>query len=142
MRACAKVCVLLGSSVICALLPQVLSSACDQAPWIYLAPIVHREADSDAVSGEVTVEAKVREGVDVVSVDLILDCKVVAVVSQAPYRMIWDTAKETEGVHYWQARGHRADGSMFGSDLVKVTVKHAAATPPKPPTPVPTPPAN
>lgn len=128
MRARVFLCLLVCIVAVCVTLVSSQSSAC-HIPIIYLVQPAPGDSEKDALSSLVTIEARVRDGLDIASIDVLLDAKALATVSKAPYRSVWDTAKVANGPHYLQARGHLADGSLIGSPLVKVVVKNTAPSP-------------
>lgn len=101
-----------------------LVSACHYYPppiWI-LAP-----AGGEAVRGDVQMEAKVRDGLEVKLVEFLVDGKVIASDAEAPYTATWGATKVEKGEHALQARGTLADGKTIVSKIVKVVVDNPAA---------------
>jgi hypothetical protein len=105
--------------------------ACEEPPqWWLLIPVSAPSAN--ALSGAVTLEAQASAELQpkIKFADILLDAKPFAVIETAPYRVIWDTTKVSDGVHYLQARAHLTDGVIIGTPLKKVIVGNAPAAAP------------
>ena len=115
---------------LCTIWATLAVQACEVSPPIWLMSATRAGGpDSSAVSGATTVEASVRDDLEVDYVDFLLDGKVLGAVKDTPYKIAWNTAKHSDGKHTLQARVHLADGSSLVSTPVTVSVKNNTSDP-------------
>ena len=89
-------------------------------------------SDGAAVSGLVTVSADAADAMGVARVELLVDSRLLATDTTAPYATTWDTAAAANGTHTLLARAYDTAGNVGQSSAVTVTVSGGTAdtTPP------------
>jgi len=94
--------------------------SCNDPPGIG----IHTPGDGVTVSATTPITAEVTSETEVKGVDIYVDGKLLASLSEQPYQYDWDTTAETDGTHkvYAKARAlRRADGV---SKTISVTAKN------------------
>ena len=110
------------------ILVSAIARSCELPPPIWLRSIAGADKDTGAVAGSVTLEAVVSDEVKVTGVEFLVDGKVLATDTEAPYSVVWDTTKVANGEHSVQARGNVAEGAAVVSKPLKVVVANQAST--------------
>lgn len=96
----------------------LLDDSDSQAPTV----TITSPTDGATVSGPVTIQATAADDVGVASVEFLVDGKLMATDTTAPFAAEWNTSVESNGSHTLLARAHDAAGNTGTSTSISVTV--------------------